>query len=272
MTQPQQFDAEGPAADAGALWQGYDSVSGRARGTAVLGTSEPHDAHSRVTYKGCTDLETLSNTHENNQSLSVTYGKIAGGSEKTDFVSNLNITTYSVSIVVHARHVSGIESMDTVGLKEGFPGAQRFAASRRQFFLLYGDSFISSRTLGGEEYIAVYTFYSRSRQEQDSLTAEMQAQGMWDGVSVDASLQAKIKNFASSTQTRSSFSQMVTGILGLLRFRRPMASSGTPMIFQRRSSMRHHILGFQTTGYQHVFGDFPVIFKEKLCFISSAPA
>ena len=68
-------------------------------------------------------------------------------------------------------------------------------ASRQQFFIRYGDSFISSRTLGGE-YIAVYTFYSRSKQEQDTLTAEMQANGLLEGVNVDASLQTKIQNFS----------------------------------------------------------------------------
>lgn len=265
--QPQQFDAEGPAAAAGALWQGYDSVSGKARGTAVLGELEPpQSGHSRVTYKVCTDLLTLSNTLEISQSLSVTYGKIASGSEKTDFVSNLNVTTYSVSIVVHARHVSGIESMKTVGLKEGI-SAPKDAASRKTFFLLYGDSFISSRTLGGE-YIAVYTFYSRSKEEQDSLTAEMKAQGMWNGVSVDASLQAKIQSFTSSTQTRSSFSQMVTGIMNPSL---PAADGiiGYALDFPNKKLDAPSILGFLTTGYQHVFGDFGKIPDNCLYFIGT---
>ncbi len=267
--QPQQMTTKSLAAETGpggAIFQGYDSVTGQARATAVSGGSQGQGATSAVICKVCSDLETLAKTVDISQSLSVSYGPIGSVSEKTDFVSSLNVTTYSVSIVVYAQHVNGTEQMTTVTPNSGI-STPTDNASRQQFFVRYGDSFVSSRTLGGE-YIAVYTFYSRSRQEQDTLTAEMQAHGLLEGVNVDASLQTKIQNFSSSTQTRSVFSQMISGI------KNPSLPSSDGIInfalqFPSLPLDAPTIISFQTTGYEHVFGSFGDIPKNRAYFVGT---
>ncbi len=263
VAQQKNFAAAGPG---GAMFQGYDSVTGQARATAVSGGSQSQGGSSTVVCKVCTDLETLAKSVQISQSLSVSYGPIGSVSEKTDFVSNLNVTTYSVSIVVYAQHVSATDQMTTVTPNNGV-STPTDKTSRQQFFVRYGDSFISSRTLGGE-YIAIYTFYSRSKQEQDTLTADMQAQGLLDGVNVNASLQTKIQNFSSSTQTRSVFSQMISGL------QNPSFPSSDGIInyalqFPSLTLDAPTIISFQTTGYEHVFGNFGDIPKNRAYFVGT---
>jgi Jacalin-like lectin domain len=253
-----------------ALGQGYDSVLGRALSTAVSGTVANTSAIGKLSFKRITDLETLATSLDVSQSLSVTYGSIASGSEKTDFVSNLNLTTYSVSIIVHARHVSGIHALTDYALKTGI-SAPTNHEQRVQFFHGYGDSFISSLTLGGE-YIAIYSFYSRSEQEQNQLVADLQLAGLYDGVQVNADLQAKISNFNSSTQTRTAFSQIVTGI------KDPSLPSSDKICeyaekFSSLPLTAPSILKFETTGYERVhpviiggFGDIP---KSRAYFVGT---
>jgi hypothetical protein len=268
--QAQQSSAESLAVSA--LGQGYDSVLGKTLSTAVaFKEPTPTGGASSVHFWRITDLETLAKTLDVSQSLSVTYGDIASGSEKTDFVSNLNLTTYSVSIMVHAKHGTGTYTLTDFALKDGIP-APKTHEERVQFFNGYGDSFVSSLTLGGE-YIAVYAFYSRSEQEQTELVAEMQAAGLWDGVSVDANLQTKISNFTSSTNTRTTFTQIVIGL------KDPSLPASDKICefgqeFLKLPLTAPAILRFETTGYEKtspvIIGGFGNIPKNRRYFIGTS--
>ena len=194
-----------------ALFQGYNSVDGHGGSTALQGNTKIVGGTSTVSYRVASDIETLSRALEIDQSLSIGFGPFGSVDQKLKFVSNLKITTNSISIVVYARHFVGAETMTDVALKQGVKPPEG-NAELNEFFQTYGDSYITSMTRGGE-YYAVYTFYSQTREEQTQLEASMKAAGIYEGVKIDASLQVKLDNFVSSTKTRVTFDQNVSGLL-----------------------------------------------------------
>lgn len=249
-----------------AVFQGYDSVTGRGLSTAVAGETKTVGGTSSVSYRVCTDIESLSDALEIDQSLSIGFGPIGGFDEKMRFVHNLKVTSYSVSIVVFARHIQGKETATGVALKAGIKPPVGDEALR-DFFRAFGDSFLASITRGGE-YYAVYTFYSQTREEQNELTVSMKAHGIFEFGSVDASMQAKIASFTSSTSTRSSLDQNISGILN------PKLPPSDKIIsfaldFPSLPLDAPAIIGFDTTGYEHVpgFGTFQPIAKNRNFFV-----
>ena len=149
-----------------AVFQGYDSVSGAGRSTAVSGKTETVGGSSGVKYQVCLDISQLAQTLNISQSLSVGYGPF-GVEQKMEFVRSLKMTTYCISIVVSARHVLGKDTMTDVEMKAGIKPPVT-TEEIKDFVRGYGDSFISARTRGGE-YYAVYTFYSETKEEQQML-------------------------------------------------------------------------------------------------------
>ncbi|MBN3820072.1 hypothetical protein G3N57_27295, partial [Paraburkholderia sp. Se-20369] len=142
------------------LFQGTDSVNGAGVSTAVEGSYATHGGASSVVYQVAMDLDTLYQALDVSQSVSVGFGPIGGGSEKTEFVQTLNLTTFSVNIVVRAKHVMNTQTATAFKLKNGInpPSGN---SQLNDFFRSYGDSFVSSVT-SGSEYYAVYTFYAQS--------------------------------------------------------------------------------------------------------------
>ena len=251
-----------------AVFQGYDSVTGSGLSTALTGETKTVGGTSSVSYRICTDIETLSSALEIDQSLSVSFGPVGNVDQKTKFVHNLNITTFSVSIVVFARHLKGSEVMTHAALKQGM-NPPHGTEELRNFFRGYGDSFISSVSEGGE-YYAVYTYFSQTREEQFELTASMNAHGIFQGGSVDASLQTKISSFNSSVTTRIAFDQNMSGI------RDPKFPDSDHIIefalaFPSMELTAPAIVEFETLGYERVpnFGDFQPVAKNREFFVGN---
>lgn len=247
-------------------FQGYESVNGISLSTATEGKVVTEGASSTVNYSVNLDSASLSQSLEIDQSLSVGFGPFGGGDEKMKFFKSLNVTTYSVTILVFARHSIGSTNVVDVNLKAGItpPTTQQ---QMIDFFRGYGDSYTSSITQGGE-YYATYTFYSQTQQEQDSLVVDMKAKGIFDVVTVDASLQAKLNSFISTTNVRVSFNQSVSGI------RNPNLPNADHIIeyalsFPGIPLDAPAIIGFQSTGYEHVpgFGSFQPIAANRSYFI-----
>ncbi|HEU5412399.1 MAG TPA: jacalin-like lectin [Candidatus Angelobacter sp.] len=250
------------------IFQGYDSVTGRGLSTAVTGETQSVGGTSTSAYNVCTDLEKLSTSLEINQSLSIGFGPFGSFDEKMQFVYNLNVTTYSVSIVVHARHFGRKEVMTNVRLERGI-NPPKGNTELQNFFRSYGDSFLGSVTYGGD-YDAVYTFYSETREEQIALTADMKANGIFEGGTLDASLQTKISNMTSSSKTRVSFSQRVSGL------KNPDLPDSNHVIdyaikFPSIPLDEPAIITFDTQGYEHVpdFGDFQPVAKNRDFFVGN---
>jgi hypothetical protein len=240
------------------VFQGYDSVTGAGRSTAVSGETQTVGGSSGVAYRVCMDVSTLAQTLNISQSLSVSYGPIGSVDEKMDFMRKLNVTTNSISIVVYARHVLGTDVVTNAALNQGI-AAPVSNSDIRKFFSSYGDSYVSSRTRGGE-YYAVYTFYSETREEQQSLAIDLKAHGLYDGVTVDASLQTKLSTFTSTTKTRVSLNQNISGI------QNPSLPDGNGIIafalgFPSQVLTAPAIIAFLADGYEHVpnFGAFGTV-------------
>lgn len=231
----------------GALLQGYNSVLGNACSTAVQGSFSNTGAESSLVCTVCTSASEVAKALEIDASLSVAYGALASATAKTKFMSSLNITTYSLSIVVHAKHLIGKEQFTDVKLKDGLaaPGTDGDADS---FVSVYGDSWISEISKGGE-YFATYTFFSETQTQQQSLEASLTASGIVSGVQLDAQLQAKMTEFVSTSNTTSSFKQVVTGL------RNPSLPDAADIITYARNFPALEldsptIIGFASKGYE----------------------
>jgi hypothetical protein len=253
-----------------AVFQGYDSVTGAGRSTEVSGQTARTGGTSEVTCQVCEDTKILAEALDVSGSLSVGFADIGSIDVKAQFISNLNLTANSVSIVVYASHIQGTESATNVEMTPGVnpPGSDSNAISG--FFSGYGDSYLSSVTTGGE-YYAVYAFYSETQDEKQSLLASMQAQGVYAGVSVDATLQANIDNLVKTTTSRTSLYQNISGI------QNPQLPDGTDIVkfannFPSLPLDAPTVLSFESSGYEHVpgFGTFGAVPNNRSYFVGSS--
>jgi hypothetical protein len=194
-----------------ALFQGYNSVLGMGLSTAVEGDFVPDGGKSEVRCSVSISIEELAKSLSIDQSLSVGFGPLGGIDEKMSFMSSLKVTTYSVSVTVYAKHVAGAKGRTDVRFKPGV-SVPHDDAKANEFVQYYGDSFVSRVTTGGE-YMAVYTFYSQTREEQTSLVTSLKANGIFDGVSVGGSLQNAMDNFLKTVKVSYAFRQTVSGLL-----------------------------------------------------------
>lgn len=235
--------ATGPAA----LLQGYNSVLGNACSTALNGTFASTGAVSSVVCTVCTSASEVASALEIDASLSVAYGALASVDAKTKFMSSLNITTYSITIVVHAKHSIGSERFTNVRLKDyiAAPGTDEEADS---FVRTYGDSWISEISKGGE-YFATYTFFSETRTEQQNLEVSLRASGIVSGVTVEANLQAKMSQFVSTSNVTTTFKQTITGIRNPT-FPDPADFVPFALNFSSLELDSPTIIGFASKGYE----------------------
>ena len=245
----------------GALLQGYNSVLGNGCSTALTGNYATNGAESSVVCTVCTTASQVAKALEIDASLSVAYGPFASFDAKTKFMSSLDITTYSITIVVHAKHSIGKEQFTDVRLKDGIASPVT-AEETNDFVRIYGDSWISEISKGGE-YFATYTFFSETRTEQQELQVSMRASGLVSGVSVEAGLQAKMNQFVSTSNVSSTFKQTITGIRNppLL----PDPSDFVPFArkFPSLELTSPTIIGFASKGYESGVAGFSApFFKE----------
>lgn len=253
------------------LLQGYDSVNGYGLSIAIDSPAPvDHGGTSSVKYEVCEDTESLYKALEISQSASVSFGPFGSVSEKAEFVQKLNLTSHSLSIVVHARHVKSTKTVTDYKLKSGIEppvGDDQL----RKFFRSYGDSFISSITLGAE-YYAVYTYYAQSTEEQLSVSAELKANGIFEFGTVQADLQAKLDNVTKKTQTRISFSQNVAGIANP-KLPSPEELVPYALAFPSLPIDSPSVLSYGSTGYEHVSGidGFEPIAKNRAYLVGNGP-
>lgn len=192
------------------LFSGYDSIDkGMLNESAVTGDLERGGGRSVVKIRVCESLSELANALEIDSSLSVSYLKVANVTAKMKFMQKLNATARSISIVVYSSHESVTWTAKGVKLAQGVnaPANDDEAAD---FVDIYGDSYVSSATQGGE-YYAVYTFHTETMTEQKELTASLKAKGIYTGVTAEAEVQTKLSSFLKTTSTSWTFDQEITG-------------------------------------------------------------
>ncbi len=240
-------NARGPAA----VFQGYNSVLGDARSTALKGTSRTIGGGSKTTCMVCTSAQEVAKALDIDASLSVAYGPIASVDAKTKYMSSLNLTTYSICMIVHSKHTEGIETSIDVGLQSGV-SVPSSDADIDTFVSAYGDSWVSEITRGGE-YFGTYTFFSETKEEQSNLEASLHASGIYSGVTVSAGIEAKVSNFLKTANVRYTFNQEITGIANPT-FPSPENFIQYALSFPSLMLDSPTIIGFASSGYETVPG------------------
>lgn len=247
---------EGPdaAAPIPTLLAGYDSIGGALRAAAVIGETTRGGAKSTVKVSVCEGTVEVSDALQIDQSLSIDYVGIAKADQKLQFLRKQKTTSESVSIVVYARHEIGTTTARNPKLALDPPPADVAA-----FVKSYGDSYVDSLAEGGE-YYAVYTFYTETREKQESLKASLKASGIYSGVSVSVSLEVAIDSFVKTTNTNWQFDQEISGILNpQLPTREKIVDFA--IAFPSTPLDAPVVIGMSTAGYEHVPG-FPLDFDR----------
>lgn len=253
------------------VFRGYDSVKrGMLAATAVKGKYEKSGGRSVVNIRVCESVSELAQALEIDGSLSVSYLKAANVTAKMDFARSLNVTANSVTIVVYASHETGNWSVTHAELEDGVKPPENPARSAKQFAHVYGDSFVSGATQGGE-YFAVYTFQTETRSQKTSLTGELKVKGIYSGITAKVDVQAKLSDFLKTTKVSWTFKQRVTGLS------KPTLPDQDKLIeyalsFPSRDIDAPVTTGFTVTGYEEVpgFGDnFEQVQHSRRAFLRS---
>ena len=196
------------------LFSGYDSIArGMLDTSAVKGRVEQTGGRSTVHIQVCDSVSELASALEIDGSLSVSYLKAVNVTAKMSFMKKLNVTAHSITIVVYASHETGTWSVRNLTLEDGVkaPGTgEESAEEQADFADLYGDSYVSSATQGGE-YYAVYTFHTETRDEQSKLKGELKGKGIGAGVTAELKIQGELSNFLKETSINWTFDQEITG-------------------------------------------------------------
>jgi jacalin-like lectin domain-containing protein len=237
-------------APAAALLDGYDSVSGELRASAL--TATPHETGSTIyahiaVCEGMTELTEALNV---DQSLSIEFGEIGKIEEKLEFARKQKATTESLSIVVHARYqakqISAKEPKFKVALDPKKLG---------DFVSAYGDSYVDSVTLGGE-YYAVYTFHTQTSEDQKDLKLQLDAKGVKAGNSIEAKVVAELHQFATNSKTAWTFDQRLSGVKADLPKHEEMVDFVTH--FPSKDFSNPVVVGRSTAHYENVSMDSTV--------------
>jgi hypothetical protein len=253
------------------LLQGYNTVTGatlRPALEAVTKSSPTTGGDVAVRIAVCEDLETLCNTLELNESMSASFGDIGAVSEKAKFVSSLATTTFSVTIAVYAKCITGTASAVNYRLTDE---AQSDLEKKglAKFFQDHGDAFVSSVTQGSE-YYAVYVFHAQTRAEQRQLMVDMKAHGVSSEASARASLESNVNKLRKSTSTRSDFHQRLRGVVGQ---ELPLAENliSFAEAFPKLDANSPVVTHFTTSGYESVLGlkkeDYETLQRNRSSFL-----
>lgn len=249
------------------LFQGVNSVSGNGRSTAVTGEHTLVGGMSEIRYQLCQDTESLAQTLNITQSANVGLDSF-GFSEKIQFLQNTKQTSFSLNIVVYARHVTGAETAFKFSLEKGI-SPPRTDEEKKSFFESYGDSFVSSIS-SGSEYYAVYSFYAGTLEEQQNVKLDLATNGIFEGGSFDADFQANIESALKKTKVHTSLEQMVTGLRDP-KLPKPEHVVKYALKFTSIEPDAPTIIAYSQLGYEHVrdFGDFEPIPTHRAFFFDS---
>jgi hypothetical protein len=245
-----------------ALFQGFDTFTADARSTAVGGTPNEVGGEEMCNYSMCTSISSLAAALQINSELaaSAIFGSIDA---KVQYVHNLNLTESSVVVAVYANAIAGTTTYTNVGLLPGIT----IPKNVNDFYLGYGDSFVSEITLGAE-YIATYVFYAETIEDQTSIVASLQAQGIGLAGSVSGSLDTAIRTVRNQQTARYEFQQTIFGITGVPL---PTEANLAPfaLAFAGLKPNPGVVIDIKTQGYENVpgIGDaFDPIMKTRTAF------
>ena len=229
-----------------ALFQGYDTFRDCGRNTAIEGTSTQTGGMAVCSYTTCqtmSDVTQLLQIH-GELSASAVFGSVE---MKADYVQNLHLTENSLIIVIYANTIGATTSFTDTQLKAGL-----VLDNANEFYQAYGDQFVTSITMGAE-FIATYSFYCQTRDEQKSLVTSLEANGVGVGGSVSASLTTAISKVSSEQNIRTNYKSTILGI-NSVPLPSPEQMIDFALSFSAQDPNPGVVIGFETQGYEHVPG------------------
>lgn len=232
------------------LGQGFDTFTNSVAGNQCVKQNvlPPGQAAPSCNISVCTSVEQLNTSLGISASASASYGA-ASVSDKASFVQSLQVTTTSVTVVVYANSPT-TSTLSPVEIVAG-----RSMSDATKFCAAYGDTCVTTLTTGSE-YMAVYVFYSQSKDEQTSVTNTLTANGVVGGANLSASLTTALTTTMSSTTTRTTLQQQIYGVTGLTF---PAASdiASFALTFGTIPPNAPTVISFATTGYEQAFATAP---------------
>ncbi|MBN3761165.1 jacalin-like lectin [Burkholderia sp. Ac-20365] len=251
---------------------GFDSFVGSARtGRALDGGSLSAGQSSGVQFYVCENSEKLMQSLDIEQSASAQFGPIGGADEKVSLYHSLNVTTFSISIVLRAWRGQKEQATPT-GFLDGLcptSGSDADDDALDKFARVYGDRYIASITKGSE-FVAVYTFYSRNSIEKTNFSASLSANGIFDGATVDAQLQQKITSFLSTNRIVRRYASVMKGV-DLTNVTPPTPETLIPFAlkFSTLPAENPATISYETDGYEHVAGcgDITKLIRNRNYFL-----
>jgi len=234
-----------------ALGQAYDSFASVARNTAspLTFTETNGGALSKCRIRICEGIRSVNDTLEISAAASAGIPGVAKVEAKVEFVRSLQMTSRTVSIVIRAQHVE-TKHIANVRLNGAPPPNTDAALS---FYRTNGDSYVSSLQLGAE-YVAVYSFYSETVEEAESVKGTLAVSGIVDGVELSAELTSKISTAVKNSTVETVFDQTVLG------HSNPALPSQDQIIpfalnFSKQTADRPVVVAFSVTPYEQLFTD-----------------
>ena len=232
------------------LFQGYDTFRSAGRSTAVQGKTTVATGPTQSYFAVCKDVESVRTALNISASVSASFG-FGSVDAKTSFMHQLAITSTSVTIVVYTNIIDQILSGDTSPQLIGAP-----PADLKEFCAVYGDSFVSSLTLG-REYYAAFVFRSESTNEQTAVTTALTNHSIIGTGSLDASFSLNFTKASSQVTTKYELRQNMSGV------KNPAFPDQDHMIefalnFGATTPGLPAVLNYEVTGYERVPGMLPL--------------
>ncbi|MFN9620769.1 MAG: jacalin-like lectin [Synechococcaceae cyanobacterium] len=240
------------------LFQGYSTLDGKSRNTALRGTSgdgnqaDPRFGIHSNEISVNVDIEQFAQKLYISQSVSASYfGNSLSG--KLSYLQDVKRSTYSVSLCIRAFRVVSAKFATDTYFREDLPIPVPAAnAEADEFFMYYGDSYVSELVMGGE-YTAVFTFYCSSYEMQREIEAEVRASVTKGLAEYNSETQASLNSYLRQVKVDWRFKQDLVGIQNV-----ELPSQDEAIDF----ALKFHgltldapsVLYFTTTGYEHVPG------------------
>ena len=140
------------------IFQGFDTFTGKAAvKIAVEGKKVSINPHSELSYTQCETTESVTKAMRIDASVGVVYGP-ASVDVKTEFVKELNLTSYSLTLLVKCFNVTGIETGTDLALRPGID-----TKDPDEFFQSYGDSFVNEVEIGAFSVLHMSSSLKRKR-------------------------------------------------------------------------------------------------------------
>ncbi|GEM_PF-3020061 len=229
--------------------QGFNSVSGAGLSTAILGIPIPNNSTSEVNIAVCMTAEQVSTAMSISGSASASYVG-SSASAKTSYYQSLQISTYTVTLVVYSK-AQTLQTLTSPTFNTALPIPTNDKEAV-QFFQTYGDSFLQQTAVGGE-YIASFVFYCQTKQQQESLTTSLSANGVYGGATVNADLQTSLSTVTKSCNVNYTIKQFMTGVSGVAF---PLVDKICTFAdsFPTLAATGNAVISYDTRGYEAIPG------------------